>query len=83
LERLIIYVSYQGRIADNTENYLMKEGKFMPKNNSENPDKSLDSRNNDIDGGPIGDQLNSDNSFSDSGLENARLLQETIKKGNS
>lgn len=33
-----------------------------------------------IDGGKIGDQLTSDNSFSEKGLENAELLNKTMKK---
>ncbi|HWO98121.1 MAG TPA: hypothetical protein VNM45_17680 [Bacillus sp. (in: firmicutes)] len=38
--------------------------------------------NDDMDRGPIGDGLNSDNAFSDKGLNNARLTREAVKKGN-
>ncbi len=41
-------------------------------------------RNNEnMDGGPIGNQLNSDNSFSDHGLENARQLKKALNKTNN
>lgn len=36
----------------------------------------------DMDRGPIGDRLNSDNAFSDKGLNNARLTLKAVKKGN-
>ncbi|MEM1505785.1 hypothetical protein RG959_20510 [Domibacillus sp. 8LH] len=35
----------------------------------------------DMDREPIGDRLNSDNAFSDKGLNNARLTREAVKKG--
>ncbi len=54
----------------------------MPKK-SDKTEASLVNKNNDIDGGQIGNGLNSDNSFSDQGLENARLLNEAINKENS
>jgi hypothetical protein len=44
--------------------------------------QSADRNNKDMDGGPIGGQLNSDNSFSDTGLENARKLEEATNKEN-
>ena len=40
-------------------------------------DRSLKGR---MDGGPVGEGVNSDNSFSDTGLENARLLRKAVKK---
>ena len=42
-----------------------------------NKDKSLKGG---MDGGPVGEGVNSDNSFSDTGLENARLLRKAAKK---
>jgi len=33
-----------------------------------------------MDGGAVGEGVNSDNSFSDAGLENARLLRKAAKK---
>ncbi|MEK4029292.1 hypothetical protein MKZ02_12225 [Pseudobacillus sp. FSL P4-0506] len=36
----------------------------------------------DMDREPIGDRLNSDNAFSDKGLNNARLTSEAVKKEN-
>lgn len=54
----------------------------MPKKNDKTK-ASLVNKNNDIDGGQLGNGLNSDNSFSDQGLENERLLNEAMNKGNS
>ncbi|WP_462410698.1 hypothetical protein [Neobacillus sp. Marseille-QA0830] len=38
-------------------------------------------RQNTMDGGPIAEGVNSDNSFSDHGLENASKLSKAMKKG--
>ncbi|HZG72127.1 MAG TPA: hypothetical protein VEY51_11395 [Chondromyces sp.] len=51
--------------------------------NNDKPTTSPDRNNKDMDGGPIGGRLNSDNSFSDKGLENARLLRKAMDKGQS
>ncbi|MCQ6280408.1 hypothetical protein [Bacillus sp. EB600] len=40
-------------------------------------------KNENMDGGPIGNQLNSDNSFSDNGLENARKLKKALNTTNN
>ena len=55
----------------------------MPKINNDKSDSSLDNSNQDVDSGPISEQLNSDNAFSDSGLVNESLLRETCERGNS
>ncbi|NHM33042.1 hypothetical protein [Neobacillus terrae] len=44
--------------------------------------QSEDRNNKGMDGGPNGGQLNSDNSFSDTGLENARKLEEAANTEN-
>ena len=51
--------------------------------NNDNQFKPEGRNNENMDGGPIGNQLNSDNSFSDHGLENARLLKKALNKNNS
>ncbi|MGY0691891.1 hypothetical protein ACW2QC_03750 [Virgibacillus sp. FSP13] len=48
----------------------------MDKNNTEKTARGYDN----IDGGPVENRLNSDNAFSDKGLENRRLTQEAVKK---
>lgn len=59
----------------------MKEGIIMASSKNGKSYRSLDNSNNEMSGGPIKDDLNSDNSFSDDGLENARLLNEKLTKG--
>jgi hypothetical protein len=49
----------------------------MPTGNNEKRNKM------DTNGGPIADNLNSDNSFSDNGLENERKLREAGKNKKS
>ncbi|WP_158701722.1 hypothetical protein [Lentibacillus sp. Marseille-P4043] len=46
-----------------------------------NADKSARDNDN-LDGGPVENRLNSDNAFSDKGLENRRSMQNAVKKGN-
>jgi hypothetical protein len=41
---------------------------------------STDKTNKAIESGVVGEQLNSDNSYSENGLENEELLRETMKK---
>lgn len=56
----------------------------MPEDHNEKKiTNAHDSSNDRMDRSPIDNLLNSDNSFSDSGLENARLLNEALKKGKS
>ncbi|WP_180953781.1 hypothetical protein [Bacillus sp. T33-2] len=50
----------------------------MAERKSKNPTGNLHNENNDMDGGPIGGRLNSDDSFSDTGLNNARLTREAV-----
>lgn len=65
-------------------NKRFKGGNSMSEVNNDNKiTKSKDPSNDSISGGPIGNQLNSDNAFSDSGLENARLLNKAMKKEKS
>ncbi|WP_180955575.1 MULTISPECIES: hypothetical protein [Bacillus] len=45
------------------------------------PESALNRENDDMDGGPIGGRLNSDDSYSDTGLNNARLTRKAVKKG--
>lgn len=52
-------------------------------NNSYKKMQSRDKSVDDMSGGKIESSLNSDNSFSDNGLENNRLLNETMKKEKS
>lgn len=53
----------------------------MPdKKNTNN--KPLDKNDKTKNGGTMDDSLHSDNAYSESGLENARLLRETVMKGN-
>jgi hypothetical protein len=68
--------------VDNKGNQRKKEGKLMLKGKNK-PEINPDTGNDDMDGGAIGDALNSDNSFSDKGLNNDRLTREAVKKANS
>lgn len=51
--------------------------------NNNGPDTTSAKGNDNMDGGPISSDLYSDNSFSDQGLNNARLTRESMKKANS
>jgi hypothetical protein len=56
----------------------------MPKDyNEKKITQSKDSSNDRMDRSPIDNLLNSDNAFSDSGLENDNLLSEALNKGKS
>ncbi|MCQ6275492.1 hypothetical protein JMM81_11035 [Bacillus sp. V3B] len=56
----------------------------MPEVNKDNKITKSKNRSNDsMSGGAIGNQLNSDNAFSDSGLENTRLLNKAMNKEKS
>ncbi len=55
----------------------------MLKENNNKPERNLGRGNDDMDGGKIEDPLNSDNAFSDKGLNNERLTREAMKKANS
>lgn len=55
----------------------------MLKENNTRLDKNPDRENDNLDRGAIDDVLNSDNSFSDKGLNNDRLTREAMKKANS
>jgi hypothetical protein len=61
----------------------MKEGRYMSKDNNDKQKIPVGNSKQDMDGGPITGSLNSDNSFSENGLENDRLLREAAKEGNS
>ncbi|WP_180954924.1 hypothetical protein [Bacillus sp. V3-13] len=50
---------------------------------SNRPAGTLNRKNDDMDGGPIGERLNSDDSFSDTGLNNARLTRKAVNKADS
>jgi hypothetical protein len=50
--------------------------------NNENRPKT-NRKNETLEGQPIDNRLTSDNAFSEQGLNNARVSDETIKKGNS
>nr|WP_263326779.1 hypothetical protein [Neobacillus sp. Marseille-Q6967] len=50
-------------------------------NTANNKDTGSSTGNdNNLDRGPIGDSLNSDNAFSENGLENIRLQNDALKK---
>ena len=55
----------------------------MLKENNTRLERNPDTGNDDMDRGAIEDVLNSDNSFSDKGLNNDRLTKEAMKKANS
>ena len=55
----------------------------MQEVNNENKIKNQDRLKDSVDEGLISHDLNSDNAFNDSGLENARLLNKAMKKGKS
>lgn len=52
-------------------------------NDNDNKIKNQDRLKDSMDEGLISDDLNSDNAFNDSGLENIRLLNKAMKKGQS
>ncbi|WP_162990395.1 hypothetical protein [Mesobacillus foraminis] len=51
----------------------------MSKENRDKENKPEGVKGDEMDGGPVGGSLNTDNAFSDRGLENASLLHETLK----
>ena len=53
----------------------------MKEINNENKIKNQDRLKDSMDEGLISEDLNSDNAFNDSGLENIRLLDKAMKKG--
>jgi hypothetical protein len=55
----------------------------MLKENNTRLERNPDRENDNLDRGAIEDVLNSDNSFSDKGLNNDRLTRESMKKSNS
>jgi hypothetical protein len=55
----------------------------MSKGNSDRPKKKPYRGYDDMDGGQIGGRLNSDNSFSDTGLNNEILTSEAVKRTDS
>ena len=55
----------------------------MLKENNTRLERNPDRENDDMDRGAIEDVLNSDNAFSDKGLNNDRLTREAMKKANS
>lgn len=60
-----------------------KEEISMKEVNNENKIKNQDRLKDSMDEGLISEDLNSDNAFNDSGLENIRLLDKAMKKGKS
>lgn len=59
---------------------MMKEGKKMTDPKSQ---RGTNKTENTMDRVPSADQLNSDNAFSDSGLENAQLLHQAVNNKKS
>jgi hypothetical protein len=55
----------------------------MTKVNNHNLQRGSNKTDNTMDHVPIVDNLNSDNAYSDNGLENAQLLEESVKNGKS
>ncbi|MFS0637837.1 hypothetical protein AB1K84_18195 [Mesobacillus foraminis] len=62
---------------------MKKEGSEMSKENSYKANKPGVFKDDEMDGGPVGGSLNTDNAFSDRGLENDSLLDETLKRNDS
>ncbi|GGB34326.1 hypothetical protein F3157_05170 [Virgibacillus dakarensis] len=51
--------------------------------NNKKQERNPSSGNDDLNGGLVEDHLNSDNAFSDKGLNNHRLTRESMKKSNT
>jgi hypothetical protein len=59
---------------------MKKEGEYMSKVDKNKTARPVSSPKNSIDRVDVTDHLNSDNAFSDVGLENARMLEKAINK---